>query len=101
MIAYGSFPARFIDHINCDKGDNRLANLREADESINSQNQRNPMKKNRSGLLGVCWSKAAGRWVAQITVGPKKHHLGTFLDKMEAHAVYVEAKRRLHAGCTL
>lgn len=102
LLTHGEWPRHHIDHINGDKQDNRLANLRDVPSVVNMQNLRKATKANRSsGLLGAWWSKAAGRWRSQIKVLGKLTHLGLFDTAEEAHAAYVEAKRRLHEGCTI
>ena len=73
----GNFPKEMIDHINRDKSDNRLINLREVEQTHNSEN--NPLKKsNSSGYPGVSFSKKNMRWRARITYGYKEKHLGYF-----------------------
>lgn len=55
-----------------------------------------------AGLLGACWNKQNKRYIAQIRVNWKTHYLSSFHTAEEAHAAYLEAKRRLHAdGCTI
>lgn len=55
---------------------------------------------NATGLLGV--SKADSRgFRARIFYAGKETHLGTFKTPEDAHAAYLAAKRRLHAGCTI
>lgn len=99
----GKWPNALIDHINGVKSDNRLCNLREATVSMNKQN----MRKARadcvnSGLMGAYLDRRnGGRWFSNITANGKRKHLGYFLTPQEAHAAYIEAKRRLHPGCTI
>ncbi len=95
----GKFPVDMTDHKNGIKNDNRWDNLREANRSINSQNMRKPTKNNSCGFLGVY--KSYGSFAAQIVSGGKKIYLGTYASAELAHAVYIEAKRRLHEGNTL
>ena len=40
-------------------------------------------------------------YTAVVTLAGKREHLGMFATPEAAHAAYVEAKRRLHPGCTL
>jgi len=77
-----------VDHINGVKADNRRENLRVA---TNGQNRANSKlnSNNTSGLKGV--SRKNGRWVAVINVGGKKHHLGYFDKKEQAHEAYKKA----------
>ena len=53
LYVHGTWPELDIDHINGNKSDNRLANLREVDRSTNLQNKAHARKDNISGLLGV------------------------------------------------
>jgi len=99
LMTQGKMPKEFIDHINGDRTDNRLCNLREADSAINAQNVRKPNKKNTSGYLGVSFKN--GAYEANLRIGGRVTYLGRFKDGATAHQVYVEAKRKHHIGCTL
>jgi hypothetical protein len=88
-----------IDHINGDKSDNRLFNLRAVSHAVNQQNQRAPSKNNRSGFLGV--KLLRGSYIAQICVDGSPKYLGTFKTREEAGSAYLDAKRELHEGCTI
>lgn len=102
LHVYGRWPKQFIDHINGCRGDNRIANLREADCALNLENQRVARSDNQSsGVLGVHWSAYHGKWKAHIRVNGRLRHLKYCSTIEEAQAVYVAAKRRLHAGCTI
>ncbi len=100
-----------VDHINGVKADNRRKNLRVA---TNGQNRANSKinSNSKSGSKGVHLKKkqkrnsnrkprrdAKGdRWVAQINIDGKKHHLGNFDTCEEAHAVYKKAAEKAF-GC--
>jgi len=99
LYAHGEWPTNKIDHKNGDKMDNRIDNLRNASDAINSQNQRKPMARNKIGLLGVSMHGSGFR--AQIKVNYQRVGLGSFKSAELAHDAYVSAKRQLHAGCTL
>lgn len=99
LYAHGTWPNGHIDHINGDRSDNRISNLREADDAVNNQNLRRAKRTNRSGFLGV--STKGPRFEASIYVAGTIHRLGRFDSAADAHAVYLEAKRRLHAGGAL
>lgn len=96
----GEWPSKFIDHRDTVRTNNAWRNLREADSFLNAQNVRAPSKNNATGLLGV-FPARGGKFSSQIMAQRKKHCLGTFDTPEEAHAAYVAAKRRLHAGCTI
>lgn len=77
FLVHGVWPDGAIDHINGDRLDNRIANLRIASHSVNMQNKRVAMANGRM------------------------YHVGYFVSAEAAHASYLDAKRRLHAGCTI
>lgn len=91
LYAYGSWPERSLDHINGNRDDNRIANLRLATVSENAQNQ--PLARNKYAP-GV--SLTSGGFIAQIRLRGKRHYLGCFRTAEEASAVYMDAKGRLH-----
>jgi hypothetical protein len=103
LYVHGEWPAGQIDHINGIKTDNRIANLRCVTAEHNMQNARSARSSNKScGLLGVTMQKKSGKkWVAQISAKGVNRYLGRYDTPEEAHVAYVEAKRRLHDGCTI
>lgn len=96
---HGVWPAKKIDHINGDRADNRICNLRDVPTSTNCQNQRRAQSHNKTGFLGV--SPDRGRFRAAIWLDGKNLHLGMFDTPEQAHDAYLNAKRRLHDGCTI
>ena len=95
LYVHGCWPSDQLDHINGNRSDNRMSNLREATPAENNQN-RAISSKNTSGFPGVHWHRAKCKWQAQINVNGKKRHLGWLSDPAEAHAAYTAAKARLH-----
>ena len=64
-LATGRWPRGEIDHINHDKTDNRLSNLREVSPRDNCRNM--PMNtRNKSGCSGVYYQTSSGRWLVKI-----------------------------------
>ena len=101
LYIHGVFPTSDIDHINGNRADNRLANLREATRSENKQNQRNANCNNSSGTFGATWHKQTKKWKAQIMLNGKNYHIGLYDTKEEAHMAYKNAKLELHPFSTL
>jgi len=89
-LSRGAWPRQHIDHIDRDRLNNRPANLRDVSHAENIQNSRPAVRGARR--------KPSGRWEAVIVSNGRRHRLGTFDREADAHAAYVEAKRRLH-GC--
>jgi hypothetical protein len=100
-LVYGEWPQHHVDHINGDRSDNRLENLRDIPQAHNQQNERKARRSSKSGLLGASWNKAMGHWTARIHYDGKHHFLGYFSTAEAAHAAYLKAKRTVHAGCTI
>lgn len=88
-------PGMVVDHINGNKIDNRLCNLRIATTSQNTWNA-GKRKRNTSGYKGVTWSKSSNKWQAQMGFHGKKVFLGLFHTAEEASAAYCTAAIRLH-----
>jgi len=99
LYVYGTWPIGDIDHINGDRSDNRISNLRDVSRQTNLQNQRMAKNNKSTGLLGVYPDK--NRFTAKISVNNKSVHLGNFNTALEASEAYVDAKRKLHAGCMI
>ncbi|WP_326972775.1 HNH endonuclease [Burkholderia pseudomallei] len=84
---FGKWPDLFVDHINNNRLDNRISNLREAGYSQNQWNK-SFSSKNRSGLKGVYFRPEFGKWVSRIGYMGKKKHLGHYETREEAYEVY-------------
>lgn len=95
MYVYGGFPQKQIDHINGDRSDNRLCNLRLATSSDNAKN-RKITSKNTSGFKGVSFRKANKKWYAQCQANGIIHHLGYFDTAETASDAYQQFAASLH-----
>lgn len=92
---YGTWPSEDLDHVNGDRADNRIANLRECSPAQNAQNL--PVNRdNKSGFLGVYRPKKKNKWRAQIKKDGVRHYLGDYFTPEEAHQAYLKAKAELH-----
>lgn len=78
-----------IDHINGDRDDNRLFNLRQVDCKGNNQAYKKIREGSSSEYRGV--RSHRGKWQSQVTVAGKYHHIGTFTDETEAARAYDKA----------
>ena len=98
-IYFGECPVDEIDHINGICSDNRIKNLRSVSRSENMKNQKLRLR-NTSGVCGVHWHSAKGKWQAYITSQGKNIHLGYFTDKDDAIAARkaAEVKYGFHAN---
>lgn len=82
-LNYGEWPGSYIDHINGDKQDNRIENLRVVSHRENMLNA--PRKSNNtSGTPGVSWNKRDRKWSASIKHNGRAVSLGYFWTKEAA-----------------
>lgn len=102
-LAFGLLdqPGQVVDHINGVRTDNRLSNLRAATRQQNSQNRQGATKRSSTGLLGAHYEQQTRKFKACIGVKGKYTTLGRFDTAEAAHAAYLDAKRRMHSGCTI
>ena len=101
LLVHGSWPENVIDHINGDKSDNRIANLRDVSRRTNQENQRKAALSNKTtGLLGASRHRKTGKFVASIQTNRKTKYLGLYVTPEQAHEAYVKAKHQLHQGAT-
>lgn len=95
-IVHGAWPSGIIDHINRDRADNRIANLREATYSQNGRNRKSG-RNSTSQYLGVLWGTKARKWRAVIQVDGKHREIGHFSCEQEAARAY-DKEAFLHCG---
>ena len=96
----GKFPEFQIDHIDGNRLNNSISNLRNGSGFINNQNIKCARSFSTTGVLGVRRSKN-GKFDAVIFVEGRNKYLGRFENKESAGAAYLSAKRLLHKGCTI
>lgn len=95
LYVFGTWPKNFLDHVNGDKTDNRLENLREATYAENQYNT-GAKATNTVRLKGV--TVCGNRWKAQITKNRKVYYLGLFDTKEAAYAAYCKAAQDMQDG---
>lgn len=90
-IHFGEIPDGMdVDHINHDRDDNRIENLRLVTRQGNLRNK--GVVTSNTGVMGVYWNDKTKRFTANITVNRKAKHLGTFTDLMSAAKARKEAE---------
>ena len=92
-ITHGEWPSNQIDHINGDRSDNRLDNLREFTAGQNARNRKR--REGRKGKVGVTWYADCRKWRAQIQANGVHISLGYYDDYKAAVAARLEAERDL------
>ena len=80
---HGDPEERDVDHINQDRSDDRIENLRLVTHQVNQRNQAKH-KSNKSGFTGVSWNKENRKWDARINNEVRKIYLGRFKKKRDA-----------------
>ncbi len=93
-ITHSAPPKGEIDHIDGQKANNRIKNLRDVSKSLNMRN-RKMQGNNTSGVTGVHWEKRSGKWKVQGYLNGKRLSIGYFSDIHEAEAA-VKAFRAKH-----
>ena len=95
LLYHGVWPAAQIDHIDNNRSNNAIANLRDCSGSQNQQNQ--PLRRaNRSGIKGVSWCSTKERWHVQVRATGMIHQGGYFPNLEDAGCAATELRNRLH-----
>ena len=92
-----AWPSDELDHIDGDRCNNRIKNLRESNRIENSRNRGKPIS-NSSGAKGVTWNKSVGKWQAQIGFNQTTMYLGCFETIKDASCAYEKKALELHGA---
>jgi hypothetical protein len=95
LYEYGEFPDSHLDHVNGDKADNRIENLRKASRSENLCNVRKT-KRNTSGYKNVTFHKESNKWRVKVSVNGKNKSFGLYEDIELADLVAIEVRNKFH-----
>ncbi len=90
LLYYGYWPINEIDHVDGNRSNNRINNLRDVNDQQQSMN-RKLNKRNRTGVSGVRLL-SNGKYDVRINVKGVRKQLGTFNTLVEAKAVRAEAE---------
>jgi hypothetical protein len=92
-LVYGTDPGEYIDHVNGDRSDNRIANLREATNAQNQMNQRGRTQVSNTGVVGVNYHKRDRSYRAYMRINNKSKHLGNYKNIEDAIRARLEAEK--------
>jgi hypothetical protein len=95
LYHYGVAPNGMLDHIDMNRSNNRIENLREVTPTQNSMN-RLKNKSNKSGFKGVSFHEKTKKWRASCAVNGKQKYLGLYDLPEEAYAAYVKEVSKHH-----
>ena len=95
FLYHHGYTPEIVDHIDGNKLNNHIENLRPATRAQNNQNART-RKDNKSGQKGVRWREDQQKWIVTIAVDKKKHHLGYYTAFEVAKNAYLIAAQHLH-----
>lgn len=99
LYVHKNHPKHDIDHIDGDRTNNKIENLRDVARSTNLENSSKAKSSNKStGLIGSYFHKQTGKFMSRIQVNKKDKYLGLFDTAELAHNAYMTAKKQLHKG---
>jgi hypothetical protein len=96
LYVTGAWPEHQIDHIDGQRSNNAISNLRSVTSFQNCHNRAKQRSPASSRYIGVSWERIRRRWKAQIGLGGKQRYLGLFDTQEEAYSAYLAAKAQLH-----
>jgi hypothetical protein len=96
LYEHGKLPS-LIDHINGDKKDNRICNLRQASFAENAYNSKIRVD-NKSGIRCVCWDNKRQSWGVRIKLEGKLKYFGNYKDLNEAAKIAEKYRKEYHAS---
>jgi hypothetical protein len=97
LYHFGYLPEHEVDHIDRDRSNNKIENLREVSRTCNMRNS-TQRSRTSSGVKGLAWHKPTQKWLARIMVHSTRKHLGTYSDFTEAVAHRLAAEQCLNWG---
>jgi HNH endonuclease len=94
FLHYGELPECQLDHINRDRSDNRVSNLRVAYNNASDNNQNRAIgRNNTSGYKGVLWSAKLKKWIVRLKLNGRSMYFGAYADIEDA----IKARKQAEA----
>lgn len=84
-----------VDHINHNKEDNRVVNLRWCTVQENNRHTRKTNKKCTSQYKGVCYDKETNKWIAKIGLNYGRIYIGRYDSEEKAYEEYCKKAKEL------
>ena len=99
LLTTGAFPTQGleIDHINGNKADNRIINLRCVTRTVNQRNQSAASRSSKTGVRGVSWVDEIKKYRVRIFAVGAQHTIGYYVSLEEARKARAEAVLHYHA----
>lgn len=95
FMIHKRWPKDQIDHVNGDRSDNRIENLREASSLQNAMNK-SIFSNNKSGLKCVFYDKSKGCWFYSVQSEGLRERKGNFKTKEEAYSAFLDIAKYIH-----
>lgn len=101
LYVFGEWPIEELDHLNGNRSDNRLANLRDVARGVNAQNRQGAMSNSSCGVLGVSWRACYKHWRVSVVIYGVQREIGTFKSLDDARNASINARREHYKGFLL
>jgi len=95
FLYHHRYMPKYLDHINNDRHDNRIENLR-AVSARQNQHNRSINKNSTSGVKGVCLHKPSGKWMAHVCCDSKSYYGGLHNNLEDAEQAIKDLREKLH-----
>lgn len=95
LYTYGEWPEQYIDHIDRNKSNNAISNLRDVSPSENMQNMSN-ISNNSTGYTGVYYDKSRNKYVVQVKIDKKTKTIGRYVTLDEAILIRAEYVKKYY-----
>ena len=95
LHVYGVWPEGIVDHINHDRADNRVENLRVVDPLVNANHLSPSLRRGRSGERNVSWYSQYRKWKVMIQHNYRVYFVGYFDSVEQAKAAAALARQNL------